>query len=73
MIRDYALSEALLRESREKQELIGLQSHLTTDQVRWLKAPVGWRNADVRVQVSTRHPPPPAGPSFSGTRDADHH
>ncbi len=30
---DYALSEVLLRESREKRELLGLQEHLTTDQV----------------------------------------
>ena len=34
---DYALSEVLLRESREKRELLGLQEHLTTDQ-----ASTGW-------------------------------
>lgn len=34
VITDYALSEALLRESREKRELLGFQEHLTTDQAR---------------------------------------
>lgn len=37
MVTDYALSEALLRESREKRELLGLQARLTTDQVRAAK------------------------------------
>lgn len=32
VVRDYALSEVLLRESREKRELLGLAEHLTTDQ-----------------------------------------
>lgn len=31
-MKDYALSEVLLRESREKRELLGLDEHLTTDQ-----------------------------------------
>ncbi len=34
-MRDYALSEVVLRESREKRELLGLQEHLTTDQASW--------------------------------------
>lgn len=33
VVRDYVQSEVLLRESREKRELLGLQEHLTTDQV----------------------------------------
>ncbi|KAL4446808.1 hypothetical protein ABPG77_008052 [Micractinium sp. CCAP 211/92] len=33
VVRDYALSEVLLRESREKRELLGLAEHLTTDQI----------------------------------------
>ena len=32
IIRDYALTEVLLRESHEKRELLGLAEHLTTDQ-----------------------------------------
>lgn len=37
VVHDYAVSEVLLRESREKRELLGLQEHLTTDQ-----ASAGW-------------------------------
>ncbi|KAL4434079.1 hypothetical protein ABPG75_000520 [Micractinium tetrahymenae] len=33
VVRDYALSEVLLRESREKRQLLGLAEHLTTDQI----------------------------------------
>eukprot|EP00887_Chlorella_sp_A99_P003427 scaffold7.g3427.t1 len=33
VVRDYAQSEALLRESRERRELLGLDHYLTTDQV----------------------------------------
>ncbi|PSC73159.1 tyrosine serine phosphatase [Micractinium conductrix] len=33
VVRDYALSEALLREGREKRQLLGLPEHLTTDQI----------------------------------------
>ena len=39
VVRDYALSEALLREGREKRQLLGLPEHLTTDQA----GAYGWR------------------------------
>ena len=33
MVSDYALSEAQLRESRAKRELLGMGDHLATDQI----------------------------------------
>lgn len=50
VVRDYAASEALLRESREKARLLGLQPHLTTDQAR-----LGGRSGSCRGGAAFQH------------------